>query len=57
MTQSITTLEDCEEKQRLAEERRRKIEEERREKAQLAEKRAQEVRANRWVARTKVGFG
>jgi len=48
MTQSITTLEDCEEKQRAAEERRKKLEAERKERAEQAEKHAKEVRANRW---------
>lgn len=44
MTASVTTLEECEEKQKAAEARRRKAEEERKEKLEQAEKHAQEAR-------------
>ncbi len=47
MTTSITTLEDCNEKLRQAEERRKQHEAEKLEKLSQQEKHAQEVRANK----------
>ena len=47
MTSSIATLEEWEEKQKAAEERRKLKEVEKLERLTLAEKHAQEVRANK----------